>query len=305
MLPAFSSLTPSDVPDSKASDGSTPGAQGGHGKSNNTAAIAGGVAGGVVALAVIAGLVWFLRRKKQNESKEKFHIEEPPPDYKNGVLFRGSRADWIVNDGGYTNAALSTSPPATAPLHPATYSDGSSTPTSQMPPVTHAVDSHDAPFQPAVMHAVDSEDIQAIHALDSEDVQAVHAVDSEDVPSGSGRPLPSIPSASSSPTDSSKAVAMPQYKLDALLGIRPGDRSGKAANSIVRVPQEKLDLLNNIRAPEPGPSDRVVSMPQHKLEALLGMMPSANEADTVLSLPQYKLDALLAVTERPPPSYYG
>lgn len=159
------------------------------------------------------------------------------------------------------------------------------------------------------MHALDSEAVPfvaggaAAHSLDTEDnlaPVAVRALDSEEVASPS----------SAGPSPSTAAmVAMPQYKLDALLGVLPGDRSGKAANEMVRVPQAKVDLLAGsgagAGASSAPQSDRIVSMPQRELEALLGMAVSnaPEGSDTVLSMPQYKIDLLRADSVKAPPGY--
>lgn len=68
-MPALSIVNPSDY------DAPRP--------KSNAGAIAGGVVGGVAALAVV-GLALFFWRRKRGAEKPKFMIEDTPPEYKDG-----------------------------------------------------------------------------------------------------------------------------------------------------------------------------------------------------------------------------
>lgn len=146
----------------------------------------------------------------------------------------------------------------------------------------------------------------------------MHALDMEDVPlhpetvggPGNNNILPASINVAP-PASGTRLVAMPQHQLDSLLGLGRGGRTGKDANTIVQVPQSKVDLLNRGLAPPPHRRDTVVSVPKHELDGLLGIagpVHSAHAVDdngTAVSMPQYKLDALLANTQpQRPPTYH-
>ncbi|KAL1412107.1 hypothetical protein Q8F55_003106 [Vanrija albida] len=255
-------------------------------EASHVGAIAGGVVGGVVVLGLVAlGLWWFLRKRRNAAAAE----EDPspsadtPPEYK----------DDPVDQGGYTSSALAGAA-LTAPIlnasTGATTSRGatSTTATSDTMSPTDTVGA----YAPAVKRP-----LPVVPSAGAAVPSAGAAVPSAGaaVPSKGAAYSPSP--AGPGPSASAAMVDIPQYKLDALLGVLPGDRSGQASSSIVRVPQAKVDLLAGASNAPTGRPDRVVSMPQHKLEMLLGMLPSApgpEGSDTVLSMSQFKLDLLLA-----------
>ena len=63
------------------------------GPSSNTGAIAGGVIGGVAVIAIIAGVIWFLMRRKRKEREKHSKQEWPQPQHRADPKYAPVEAD--------------------------------------------------------------------------------------------------------------------------------------------------------------------------------------------------------------------